>query len=58
MAETFSWHGDTGAKRDLGSRSRAERQRAQDGWWRPAVSDACPGGQAVQYLKKRVRIGC
>ena len=39
--ETGSWCGAAGADRDLGNRSRAVRQIAQDGRWRPAVMDAC-----------------
>ena len=32
---------DAGANMYLGSRSRAARQRVQDGQWRPAEMDAC-----------------
>ena len=35
-SETGPWRGDTEDDRDLGSRSRAIRQRVQDGQWRPA----------------------
>ena len=34
--ETGSWRGDAEADRDLGRRSRAERQQVQDGQWRQA----------------------
>ena len=36
MAEKGKWSGDAGADRDLGSTSRAARQKVQDGRWRPA----------------------
>ena len=34
-------HGATGADRDMGSRSRAARQRLYDRRWRPAGLGAC-----------------
>ena len=47
LAETGSGRGDAGAKRDLGIRLRKSIQWAQDGWWRPAGVDACPGGKEI-----------
>ena len=51
-AETGSRREAAGADRDLGSRSRAARQRAQRRWWRPVGVDPCPGGQVVQDRKR------
>ena len=56
-AETGSQRGAVGTKRDLGSRLRVARQRAQDERWRPAGVDACSGGQAIQNQQRRGIIG-
>ena len=47
-----------GAKRELGRKSRAERQRVQEGRWRSAGVDAYPGGHVIQDHKIREVIEC
>ena len=42
----------TGNNSDLGSRSRAARQRVQDGRWRPKLMDAC----LTRQTKTRMRV--
>ena len=54
--ETVLWRGDAGTNRDPGSRSRAARQRVQDGRWRPAGWKLVwPGGPRP---KRGREIGC
>ena len=51
----FLRSGNVGANREMGSRSRAARQRVQDRRWKPAGMDACFVRRAKTGI--RVKIG-
>ena len=53
VEEMGLWHGATGDDRDMGSTSRAARQRLYDRRWRPAGMDTC----LARRSKTGIRVG-
>ena len=54
--ETGSWRRSEGVDRDLGGRSRASRQRLQDGQWRPTGIDACLARRSKTIIRVENRV--